>query len=484
MVHGPFGAASGRIIQGSFQGGLPAFRHSVQPLRLSTVQRSAAPPSAGPAFRLPPNIDLTRRMPGQPLPPVVQRAMESFFKTSLADVRVHVGPQASAIGAVAFTMGSDLFFAPGRFDVGTPHGRQLLGHELAHVVQQRSGRVRNPFGADVAVVQDPRLEAEAEHLGAMAARHLGSALQGAAGSPGAVQRMAAPGGARTPLRTRVIQRLRLTSANTTWKETKTYVKQHSGQFGTTSRVNFGMGAEKAFQCPGCSRWLPVALATVDHMVPKSVLKDVVENQGPEVVEVFTRSNAGTYGLSSPLDFETIRIVGKGTKKFNDESKLEAYVVKHIEHDLDNLRLMCHSCNSRKRDRADNPGGSNAPSNPTSGPSADTIDFNHMGTNHSVPVSLAPGVSKDDCYPNVRFSSAWTATRQYFLAKKYHAGGTKIDFGIGAEPAYTCPKCTRKLPVALATVDHVKDKSGHWWLSLDLGNLQLMCNVCNCSKGNR
>jgi hypothetical protein len=45
----------------------------------------------------------------------------------------------------------------------------VLGHELAHVLQQRAGRVRNPQGSGIAIVQDVLLEAEAEHLGARAA---------------------------------------------------------------------------------------------------------------------------------------------------------------------------------------------------------------------------------------------------------------------------------------------------------------------------
>ena len=44
-----------------------------------------------------------------------------------------------------------------------------LGHELAHVVQQRQGRVRAPNGTGIAVVQDHALEAEADRLGQRAA---------------------------------------------------------------------------------------------------------------------------------------------------------------------------------------------------------------------------------------------------------------------------------------------------------------------------
>jgi hypothetical protein len=95
----------------------------------------------------------------------VQKKMESFFGTDFSDVRVHVGQEASSIGALAFTYGSDLYFAHGQYDPHTSHGQRLLGHELTHVLQQRAGRVRNPFGSGVAVVQDPGLEAEAERMG-------------------------------------------------------------------------------------------------------------------------------------------------------------------------------------------------------------------------------------------------------------------------------------------------------------------------------
>lgn len=106
---------------------------------------------------------------GQPLPDTVREKMEASFGASLSDVRVHVGPQAASIGAVAFTRGSDIYFAPGQYQPHAMHGQQLLGHELAHVLQQRQGRVQNPFGTGVAVVQDRHLEAEADRLGLRAA---------------------------------------------------------------------------------------------------------------------------------------------------------------------------------------------------------------------------------------------------------------------------------------------------------------------------
>jgi hypothetical protein len=127
----------------------------------------------GEAFQLPANLaNFGGGGIGQPLPDPVRRKMESFFNTSFGDVRVHVGPQASSIGAMAFTHGSNLYFAPGQYNPNTDQGQHLLGHELTHVVQQRDGRVRNPFGSGLAVVQDRGLEAEAERMGKNAAAHV------------------------------------------------------------------------------------------------------------------------------------------------------------------------------------------------------------------------------------------------------------------------------------------------------------------------
>jgi Domain of unknown function (DUF4157) len=93
---------------------------------------------------------------------------------------VHVSSAPGRLGAVAFTTGSDIYFAPGRYEPGSPEGLRLLGHELAHVVQQRQGRVRNPHGHGVAVVKDPELEAEADRMG--------RALQTARPRPARVER--------------------------------------------------------------------------------------------------------------------------------------------------------------------------------------------------------------------------------------------------------------------------------------------------------
>ncbi len=136
------------------------------PVLPSGAPRVAAQPSAmGEVFALPAGFPLRPRGTGQLLPESVRSKMESFFNTSFADVRVHVGQEAPSIGALAFTYGADLYFAPGRYNPTTIDGQRLLGHELTHVMQQRAGRVPNPLGSGIAVVQDRALEAEAERMG-------------------------------------------------------------------------------------------------------------------------------------------------------------------------------------------------------------------------------------------------------------------------------------------------------------------------------
>jgi len=109
---------------------------------------------------------------GRPLEPGFRQAMESLFRADFSGVRVHEGPAARAMGALAFTLGEQLHFAPGLYDPESREGVALLGHELTHVVQQRDGRVANPHGRGVAIVQDPALETEADEMGRWVANQL------------------------------------------------------------------------------------------------------------------------------------------------------------------------------------------------------------------------------------------------------------------------------------------------------------------------
>lgn len=127
------------------------------------IQRKSGPGVE--AFRVP----LREKSGGLPLPDAVRTKMETAFSTDFSDVRVHIGREASSLGAIAYTWGTNIHFAPGQYNPHTLQGQKLLGHELWHVVQQKNGRVRNPFGGGVAVVQDHALEAEADRMGIKAA---------------------------------------------------------------------------------------------------------------------------------------------------------------------------------------------------------------------------------------------------------------------------------------------------------------------------
>lgn len=106
---------------------------------------------------------------GAPLPGAVRARMEAAFGHDFANVRIHHGGgEAESIGARAYARGSHLHFAPGQYQPHTPAGQRILGHELAHVVQQRAGRVPHPGGA-VPINGDSMLEREADAAGARAA---------------------------------------------------------------------------------------------------------------------------------------------------------------------------------------------------------------------------------------------------------------------------------------------------------------------------
>ena len=77
---------------------------------------------------------------GRPLPDSVRHQMETSFGQDFSAVRVHEGHEATIVGARAFTNGDNIHFAPGTYDPHSTQGRELLGHELTHVVQQRQGR--------------------------------------------------------------------------------------------------------------------------------------------------------------------------------------------------------------------------------------------------------------------------------------------------------------------------------------------------------
>jgi hypothetical protein len=103
-------------------------------------------------------IEALRGM-GDPLSKDALADMRARFGRDFSAVRVHTDAEAAAlcaqVRARAFTVGNDVFFAPGELAPETERGRELLAHELAHVVQQSGGATRKLMRNETATGETP-----------------------------------------------------------------------------------------------------------------------------------------------------------------------------------------------------------------------------------------------------------------------------------------------------------------------------------------
>src|SRR4249920_3874642 len=141
------------------------------PIKKPPAPAKAAKPSpCATAARV---LPVWRRESGQPLDPRARVLLETNFGFDFSSVRVHTDARAAeaarAVRAHAYTQGEHIVFAGGRYTLGTEQGLRLVGHELAHVVQQSTGRVASS-GGPASIVTDPRLEREADVAGDRVAR--------------------------------------------------------------------------------------------------------------------------------------------------------------------------------------------------------------------------------------------------------------------------------------------------------------------------
>jgi Domain of unknown function (DUF4157) len=115
-----------------------------------------------------PVLDVVGRGGGTALDDSTRESMESKLGADFGGVRVHTDAAASrsaeAVGANAYTVGSDIVFRSGRFDPGSATGQRTLAHELTHVVQQRQGPVDGTDAPGGIRLSDPddRFERAAE----------------------------------------------------------------------------------------------------------------------------------------------------------------------------------------------------------------------------------------------------------------------------------------------------------------------------------
>jgi hypothetical protein len=100
---------------------------------------------------------------GAPLDAHTREEMSERFGYDFSGVRVHSDERAAAsargLDALAYAYGSHIVFGSGHYAPTTAAGKQLLAHELAHVVQQDADVV----GAERASAETSTLEREAGH---------------------------------------------------------------------------------------------------------------------------------------------------------------------------------------------------------------------------------------------------------------------------------------------------------------------------------
>lgn len=140
----------------------------------STSESAAAEPKAPilPAGDVSELVPELRGSPGRPLDASSRSFFEARFGRDFSNVLVHAdsraGESARSFGAAAYALGTHVVFADGRHRPGTAEGRELLAHELAHVVQQSDGRAegiqrqpdpnREPPSIQVLAPQDLHVE--------------------------------------------------------------------------------------------------------------------------------------------------------------------------------------------------------------------------------------------------------------------------------------------------------------------------------------
>ncbi|MCP3799899.1 DUF4157 domain-containing protein [Allokutzneria sp. A3M-2-11 16] len=136
-------------------------------VRRSTAPSKAVIPAdrAGPAPMVVQDVLAT---PGSPLPADLCAEFGPRFGFDFSQVRVHTDDLAArsseSVSAEAFTVGRHIVFGASRFSPATTRGRELLSHELAHVVQHRGA---SGTGTPMVGAPDCAAERQADSGGAL-----------------------------------------------------------------------------------------------------------------------------------------------------------------------------------------------------------------------------------------------------------------------------------------------------------------------------
>jgi len=100
---------------------------------------------------------------GEALNSGLRQEMEAIFGRDLNGVRIHrdrkAEESAKAMNAAAYARGKDIYFGKNRFEPQTRKGKELLTHELTHVLQQGSKKPSSQVGAARSALEREAVEA-------------------------------------------------------------------------------------------------------------------------------------------------------------------------------------------------------------------------------------------------------------------------------------------------------------------------------------
>lgn len=110
-----------------------------------TLQRKALPLGQPLSSQVPTHVHSALSSGGHSLDHQTRSFFEPRLGYDLSSVRIHTdstaGQSARAIDARAYTLGSAIVFAEGEYRPEADGGKRLLAHELAHVIQQGTGKI-------------------------------------------------------------------------------------------------------------------------------------------------------------------------------------------------------------------------------------------------------------------------------------------------------------------------------------------------------
>jgi len=128
------------------------------------LQRLSSGGDAG--LEAPSIVDDVLATPGQPLAESARRTLEPGFGQDFSHVRVHEGSKAaesaSAVNAVAYTVGNHIVFAAGQYAPETKDANRQLAHELTHTVQQTGGTALGRNVARLTQTQGNQVQRDSE----------------------------------------------------------------------------------------------------------------------------------------------------------------------------------------------------------------------------------------------------------------------------------------------------------------------------------